>query len=124
MKGRFTLKGENYDQLIDSPFELAEQSRFSFEANGIPHEFVISGKHAMNLETFKNRYSKKFVRLKLRCLVQHHSNYTFMTMATGNSYGGLEHCNSTSLITPRDDLPKENETQEPSKDYQRFLGFM
>lgn len=45
-----------------------------------------------------------------------------MTMATGNSYGGLEHCNSTSLITPRDDLPKSNEPTEPSKDYQRFLG--
>jgi predicted metalloprotease with PDZ domain len=48
VKGRFTLKAD-YDQLIDSPFELAEQSRFSFEANGIPHEFVISGKHATNL---------------------------------------------------------------------------
>jgi predicted metalloprotease with PDZ domain len=45
-----------------------------------------------------------------------------MTMATGNSYGGLEHPNSTSLITPRDDLPKVNEPEEPSEDYQRFLG--
>jgi predicted metalloprotease with PDZ domain len=43
-------------------------------------------------------------------------------MATGNSYGGLEHCNSTSLITPRNDLPKANEPEEPSEDYQRFLG--
>ncbi len=43
-------------------------------------------------------------------------------MATGNSYGGLEHPNSTSLISPRDDLPKANEPVEPSKDYQRFLG--
>ena len=49
-------------------------------------------------------------------------NYTFMTMATGNSYGGLEHPNSTSLITPRDDLPKADEPAEPSADYQRFLG--
>ena len=43
-------------------------------------------------------------------------------MATGNSYGGLEHPNSTSLISPRDDLPKANEPVEPSTDYQRFLG--
>ncbi len=50
------------------------------------------------------------------------ANYTFMTMATGNSYGGLEHPNSTSLITPRDDLPKAYEPEQPSKDYQRFLG--
>lgn len=48
------------------------------------------------------------------------SDYTFMTMATG--YGGLEHPNSTSLITPRDDLPKADEPAEPSADYQRFLG--
>ena len=50
------------------------------------------------------------------------SNYTFMTMATANSYGGLEHPNSTSLISPREDLPKANEPEEPSEDYQRFLG--
>lgn len=43
-----------------------------------------------------------------------------MTMATGNSYGGLEHCNSTSLIIPRTDLPQPNEAEEPSEDYQRF----
>ncbi|ENX04682.1 M61 family metallopeptidase [Acinetobacter courvalinii] len=122
VKGRFTLKADNYDQLIDSPFELAEQSRFSFEANGIPHEFVISGKHTTNmgrLEADIQKICQTEINLFGSAPFQ---NYTFMTMATGNSYGGLEHCNSTSLITPRDDLPKADEAEEPSKDYQRFLG--
>ncbi|WP_312056670.1 M61 family metallopeptidase [Acinetobacter courvalinii] len=122
VKGRFTLKADNYDQLIDSPFELAEQSRFSFEANGIPHEFVISGKHTTNmgrLEADIQKICQTEINMFGSAPFQ---NYTFMTMATGNSYGGLEHCNSTSLITPRDDLPKADEAEEPSKDYQRFLG--
>ncbi|QHH96116.1 M61 family metallopeptidase [Acinetobacter dispersus] len=122
VKGRFTLKAENYDQLIDSPFELAEQSRFSFEADGIPHEFVISGKHTTNLSRLEADI-QKICQTEINMFGSApFQNYTFMTMATGNSYGGLEHCNSTSLITPRDDLPKADETEEPSKDYQRFLG--
>ncbi|MGA6136791.1 M61 family metallopeptidase [Acinetobacter dispersus] len=122
VKGRFTLKAENYDQLIDSPFELADQSRFSFEANGIPHEFVISGKHNTNLSRLEADI-QKICQTEINMFGSApFQNYTFMTMATGNSYGGLEHCNSTSLITPRDDLPKADETEEPSQDYQRFLG--
>jgi predicted metalloprotease with PDZ domain len=122
VKGRFTLKAENYDQLIDSPFELADQSRFSFEANGISHEFVISGKHSTDLDRLKADI-KKICETEINMFGSApFKDYTFMTMATGNSYGGLEHCNSTSLITPRDDLPKAGEAEEPSKDYQRFLG--
>ncbi len=122
VKGRHTLKAENYAQLIDSPFELADQIRFSFEANGIPHEFVVSGKHTMNAERMKQDIEKICATEISMFGSAPFKNYTFMTMATGNSYGGLEHPNSTSLITPRDDLPKSNEPTEPSVDYQRFLG--
>ena len=122
VKGRFTLKADNYAQLIDSPFELAEQTRFSFEANGIPHEFVVSGKHAMNIARMQQDIEKICATEISMFGSAPFKNYTFMTMATGNSYGGLEHPNSTSLITPRDDLPKTDEPEEPSADYQRFLG--
>ncbi|WP_151814260.1 M61 family metallopeptidase [Acinetobacter ursingii] len=122
VKGRFTLKAESYDQLIDSPFELAEQTRFSFEANAIEHEFVVSGQHQTNVERLKSDLTKICETEIAIFGSAPFKNYTFMTMATGNSYGGLEHCNSTSLITPRNDLPKANEPEEPSEDYQRFLG--
>ncbi|MDC4822850.1 M61 family peptidase [Acinetobacter baumannii] len=122
VKGRFTLKADHYDQLIDSPFELADQTRFSFETHGIEHEFVISGTHATNVDRLKTDIEKICAAEIDLFGSAPFKNYTFMTMATGNSYGGLEHCNSTSLITPRDDLPKSNESTEPSKDYQRFLG--
>ena len=122
VKGRYTLKAQNYAELIDSPFELADQTRFSFEANGIPHEFVVSGKHAMNEQRMKQDIEKICATEISMFGSAPFENYTFMTMATGNSYGGLEHPNSTSLISPRDDLPKANEPVEPSADYQRFLG--
>ena len=122
VKGRFTLKAKNYAELIDAPFELAEQTRFSFEANGIPHEFVVSGKHAMNAARMQQDIEKICATEISMFGSAPFSNYTFMTMATANSYGGLEHPNSTSLISPREDLPKANEPEEPSEDYQRFLG--
>ena len=122
VKGRFTLKAKNYAELIDAPFELAEQTRFSFEANGIPHEFVVSGKHAMNAARMQQDIEKICATELSMFGSAPFSNYTFMTMATANSYGGLEHPNSTSLISPREDLPKANEPEEPSEDYQRFLG--
>lgn len=122
VKGRFTLKADHYDQLIDSPFELADQTRFSFETHGIEHEFVISGPQNANIDRLKADIEKICAAEINMFGSAPFKNYTFMTMATGNSYGGLEHCNSTSLITPRDDLPKSNEPTEPSKDYQRFLG--
>ncbi|SPL71492.1 M61 family metallopeptidase [Acinetobacter stercoris] len=122
VKGRFTLKADNYAQLIDSPFELADQTRFSFVANAIPHEFVVSGTHSMNSERMKQDIEKICTTEISMFGTAPFNNYTFMTMATGNSYGGLEHPNSTSLITPRSDLPKADEPVEPSEDYQRFLG--
>jgi predicted metalloprotease with PDZ domain len=122
VKGRFTLEAANYAELIDAPFELADQTRFSFEANGIAHEFVLSGKHAMNAARMQQDLEKICATEISMFGSAPFADYTFMTMATGNSYGGLEHPNSTSLITPRDDLPKANEPDEPSADYQRFLG--
>lgn len=122
VSGRYTLKAKDYAELIDAPFELAEQSRFSFEAAGIAHEFVISGKHAMNAARMQQDLEKICGTEIAMFGSAPFKNYTFMTMATGNSYGGLEHPNSTSLITPRDNLPQADEPLEPSKEYQRFLG--
>ncbi|OUY07110.1 M61 family metallopeptidase [Acinetobacter populi] len=122
VKGRFNLKAKDYAQLIDSPFELAVQDRFSFDAEGIAHDFVISGRHHANLPRLQQDI-EKICRTEIQMFgsapFQH---YTFLTMATGSLYGGLEHCESTSLICPRDDLPKADEKPEPSKNYQRYLG--
>lgn len=122
VKGRYTLYAQDYMQLIDSPLELAEQTRFSFSAQGIEHEFVVSGQHQMNAERMQQDIEKICATEIALFGSAPFDHYVFMTMATQNSYGGLEHPNSTSLLTPRDDLPKQNEAAEPSIAYQRFLG--
>ena len=123
----YGLQADNYHQLIDHPFEIAEQQFFDFiiqddNNQALSHRFYLSGKHSANM----GRLQQDLTQI---CQTYLHwlgdapfSDYTFMTFASGQDYGGLEHINSTSLITPRRDLPKADEHSLPSTDYQRFLG--
>lgn len=117
-----SYSANKYDDLIDHPFEIAEQSISHFDVNGIPHSIAISGRHRTNM----TRLASDLVKI-CRYEVDFFgsapfTNYLFMVMATGSSYGGLEHQNCTSLITPREDLPHGNEAEQPSAAYRRFLG--
>lgn len=118
----YTFTLTDYANLIDSPFELAQQQQILFSVQGIPHQLAISGSHQTNL----GRLSQDLQRICSTEIAMFgeapFNDYSFMVMATGNSYGGLEHQTSTSLISPRDDLPKWNEPAKPSSNYQRFLG--
>ena len=91
---------EDYDDLVDHPVEMGTFDRITFQANGIPHEAVFTGKHDGDL---------KRVEKDLKTICEYHldffgepkpiDRYTFMTYLTGNGYGGLEHKYSTlSLI--------------------------
>ena len=124
----YQLTADNYEQLTDSPFEIAEQDEFWFEVNSknndknIPHRFVISGVHQSDLERLEQDVTKICQSYVDWLGDTPFDDYVFMTMATASDYGGLEHLASTSLITPRDDLPSFFEADEPSDNYQRFLG--
>ncbi len=116
------LQADNYHHIIDSPLELASHDMGRFTAGGIDHRIYISGIHYTHMQRLA-------VDLQRICQAQidlfglaPFNQYTFMTMATDNSYGGLEHQACTSLICPRGDLPKFNETEQPSENYQRYLG--
>lgn len=118
----YTLSATNYHELIDQPFELAEQACISFNAHDITHRIAISGRHQTDLKRLAADL-EKICAAQIRMFGEApFKDYLFMVMATANSYGGLEHQSSTSLITPRDDLPKTSEPAKPSVNYQRFLG--
>jgi predicted metalloprotease with PDZ domain len=121
-KTAYTLSAENYHALIDQPFELAEQACIRFNAENINHRIAISGRHQTDLKRLATDL-EKICSAQVRMFGQApFKDYLFMVMATANNYGGLEHQSSTSLITPRDDLPKSSEPAKPSSNYQRFLG--
>lgn len=123
----YQLQADNYHELIDYPFEIAAQNKFDFiihdsQHQALHHSFYLSGKHSANMGRLQQDVTQ-ICQTYLDWLGDAPFNdYTFMTFASGQDYGGLEHINSTSLITPRRDLPNADEPKIPSTDYQRFLG--
>ena len=123
----YTLRADSYHELIDYPFEIAEQDTFDFiiqddKHQTTSHHFYLAGKHSANMGRLQQDITQ-ICQTYLDWLGDApFDDYTFMTFASGQDYGGLEHINSTSLITPRRDLPSVDEPKVPSADYQRFLG--
>lgn len=123
----YTLQADSYHELIDYPFEIAEQDTFDFiiqddKHQTTSHHFYLAGKHSANMGRLQQDITQ-ICQTYLDWLGDApFDDYTFMTFASGQDYGGLEHINSTSLITPRRDLPGADEPKVPSADYQRFLG--
>ena len=115
-------QAKDYDELIDHPVEMADFTLASFEAGGIHHDIIITGKHRTDMDRLSTDLQK---------ICQTHINmfgelpqlerYMFLTMAVGSGYGGLEHRSSTSLLCSRNDLPLENQN-ESTTEYVTFLG--
>ena len=116
-------QANNYDDLIDHPFEMGSHSEFDFLVEGTKHKMTLTGIH---------RADKKRIKEDLIKICQTHCSlfnglpeldeYIFLTMVTGDGYGGLEHRSSTSIMCSRDDLPLKTEPKEPSEKYCNFLG--
>jgi predicted metalloprotease with PDZ domain len=112
----------DYDDLIDHPVEMGCFTRVAFEACGVPHDIILSG-----------RFDCDEARLAddLRTICEHHIRffgepapmhyYQFQVLVVGEGYGGLEHRASTSLVARRDSLPKPGQP-EIDDDYRDFLG--
>lgn len=113
---------DNYDDFIDHPVEMGPLAIASFEACGVPHDVVLSGKHDASLPRLCQD-------LKAICEYQINlfggqapfERYVFLTTVLGNGFGGLEHRASTALMCSRKDLPT-NMTHEVNKDYRVYLS--
>ncbi|AOY02100.1 M61 family metallopeptidase [Jeongeupia sp. USM3] len=118
--GRY--RARNYDELIDHPVELGTFDDDSFKACGVPHEIVIAGRHRTDFKRLKKDL-KKICEAQIRLFGEPapFDRYLFMTVATGDGYGGLEHRASTALITARNDLPLAHETDRKTG-YIQYLG--
>ncbi|CAB1275848.1 M61 family metallopeptidase [Candidatus Nitrosacidococcus tergens] len=115
-------QADNYEELIDHPVEMGQFSLATFQADGVPHDIVISGHHRTDMD----RLCKD-----LKILCEHHirffgepapmKRYVFLIRATGDSYGGLEHRASSALICNRDHLPQLAGLLN-KEGYRTFLG--
>lgn len=121
----------NYDALIDYPVEIGTPQVTRFNAYGAEHEFVITGvvpgldlnriafdAHkicATQIELFEPE-------TRQAPFLDSAQKYTFLTMVTGDGYGGLEHRASTALMINRKDLPTID--NKPGDGYANFLGLV
>jgi predicted metalloprotease with PDZ domain len=126
----------DYDALADCPVEMGTFWSGSFSACGVPHRLVVAGA----LPSFDSarllRDTQKICETQLQFW---HANgdatatqladkapfahYVFFLNAVDDSYGGLEHRNSTALIAARRDLPRLNDAKT-SEGYTTLLGLI
>ena len=138
-----SYQATDYDSLVDCPVEMGSFWSGSFEACGIAHRFVVAGA-TESLDSAKLLADTQAIcetEIRFwhgRQTATHgkppsavpHRHYLFLLNAVDDSYGGLEHGNSTALICTRKDLPRlERQTLAPSvhkqpEGYTTLLGLI
>jgi predicted metalloprotease with PDZ domain len=126
-RGAFgTYTASNYDELIDCPVEMGTFAHAKFDVLGVPHEIAVTGRvaklDAERLTADLARVCETHIRMfEPRAKRAPFERYSFLTLAVGDGYGGLEHRNSTALICKRDDLPYAG-MKDTTAAYRNFLG--
>ncbi len=117
-----TFSASDYDALIDHPVEIGTWTHVRFEAEGIPHDVVITGVVRVDLGRLATDLAAICAtHLRFFGKPAPFERYLFLVMAVGDGYGGLEHRSSTALLCKRTDLPAP-ELDEVSDAYIGFLG--
>lgn len=96
-----TYQAADFDTLVDSPFEIGKHSRHKFTAGGKPHELAIWGDGNPEPEKIIQD-TQKIIEVESQIFGGlPYDYYLFILHLTANSFGGLEHKNSCSLIYSR-----------------------
>jgi predicted metalloprotease with PDZ domain len=113
----------NYAELIDHPVLIGNYDIIPFSSSGVNFELILAGGH-------KSDTNRMAVDLSKIC--EHHiklfadrppvDRYLFLTMLSGDGFGGLEHISSTALLYARDELPSIADQQIMSVGYRTFLS--
>lgn len=110
-----TFHAENFDVLYDSPFEVSNFVETTFNVQGKPHRYVITGEGNYDLKAIA-RDTTKIVEEAYKMFGElPYDDYTFIVNLRGG--GGLEHLNSTALQWQRFGF-------KPVARYKGFLGLV
>ena len=108
----------NYDILVDSPIEIGNHEIFTFDAAGVSHEVAMYAAPTYYNQPRLKKDMIAIVEAATKVFGKHPcKKYLFIVHHTENSRGGLEHLNSTSLVTPR-------YVYFDDKSYKDFLGLV
>lgn len=90
------FQASNFDELYDSPFHLSHRPSQQFTVAGCQHEVIIEGAITDKIKKNLLRDLKKITRFQSKQFGKNpNSYYLFIINLTEDSYGGLEHKNSS-----------------------------
>ncbi|MEO1428180.1 MAG: M61 family metallopeptidase [Cyanobacteria bacterium J06633_8] len=96
-----TFIAADFDTLVDSPFEIGTHELHDFEVKGKPHQLAIYGKGNVKVEVLIEDI-KKIVEVEADMFGGlPYERYLFLLHLSAQSFGGLEHKDSCSLIYRR-----------------------
>lgn len=115
-------RAADYDELIDHPVEMGSFTLGHFDAAGVTHDIVLTGRHDCDLERLCEDLRRVCEwQIALFGAPPPMDYYAFLTMVVGEGYGGLEHRASTALLCSRAELPWKGMEGLPDG-YKSFLG--
>ena len=126
-RGFGTYLADDYDELVDCPFELGAFWSAQFKVAGVEHRFVVAGAprsfDGQRLVADTQKICETAIRFWHERKRPPFKHYVFMLNAVDDGYGGLEHRNSTALIAGRRDLPRLGDARQ-SDGYTTLLGLI
>lgn len=99
--GTFSYDYKDFDQLVDCPLEIGNQTTFDFEASGVKHHVGIYGRGNYEIEALKNDMARIVDAATDVFDENPNKDYTFIIHNVEDGQGGLEHMNSTVLSVNR-----------------------
>lgn len=114
--GSYFFQFENYDQLVDCPFEIGNHEEFDFNAAGVHHRVAMFGQGNYDIAQLKVDMAKIVEEETKVFGINPNKEYLFIIHNVTNGGGGLEHKSSTTLGVNRDTYDKEH--------YNDFLNVM
>lgn len=115
------FKAASYEELIDHPVEMGTFTIGTFQACGVRHDVVLTGRHYCCMPRLvKDLQAICESEIKLFGTPAPFERYLFMTHVLKDGGGGLEHRSSTALHCSRKDLPL-SEDEPVHSDYRNYL---
>lgn len=98
---QWNFKAEDYDALVDAPFEIGNHKSIFFTAAGVPHEVAMFGEGNYNPERIKADFTK-IIEEATAVFGEHPcKRYVFFVHNLASGGGGLEHKNACALQAGR-----------------------
>jgi predicted metalloprotease with PDZ domain len=120
-----TYVADGFDELVDCPVQISKMERLQFNVMGVSHEMVLVGD--------VRKHDTERLRQDLAVLCQHiaqifgpklpFTTYLFIARFEENSFGGLEHRNSSMLLANPYTLPTDR-NREPDVHYRSLLSLV